>query len=319
MGNADSSGQEVSQRLFMKRNESFGSKSPRRTNKNTVTSQAERQHKGNETTIPTKLLDRGRVAKNGMVGLALQQQNQLTRYNRSHSLEQSGMHSPSSSRSSSSNSYINSVLGGVGAIGEAEKSCLRQSTEPMFNISGDLNPHQIGLVRRVWKAALKAANNAETEIATRILLRIFQLDPRNLALFSLKNVSINGLRSHPVFKGHVNTFEPTLVHVMSHLTNATTLSKHLQQLGGRHVNYTGVTYKSPYWKSFTQALIDVLTENGGNGADLRDALVALGDFCVEQMRIGYRIEHKLQCEAERLAQAQNRRRRVFMPHRDSPI
>lgn len=35
---------------------------------------------------------------------------------------------------------------------------------------------------------------------------------------------------------------------MNHLTNATSLSKYLQQLGGRHVQHTGVTYKSAYWK-----------------------------------------------------------------------
>lgn len=44
---------------------------------------------------------------------------------------------------------------------------LRQSTEPMFNISGDLNPHQIGLVKRAWKLTLKEANGDETEIAVR--------------------------------------------------------------------------------------------------------------------------------------------------------
>lgn len=35
---------------------------------------------------------------------------------------------------------------------------------------------------------------------------------------------------------------------MSHPSNATSISKYLQQLGGRHVQNTRVTYKSGYWK-----------------------------------------------------------------------
>ncbi|KAL3083054.1 hypothetical protein niasHS_010856 [Heterodera schachtii] len=318
MGNANSAGQEMPKRMLaMKRNESFGSKSPRRVNR-TAHIEQQQEQKGSIGEERTDEKGQGK-AKNGTTKLARQQQHQMTRHNRSQSLEQSGMHSPSSSsRSSSSNSYINSVLGTNCAVGEMEKSCLRQSTEPMFNISGDLNPHQIGLVRRAWKTTLKATDNEGTEIAIRILLRIFQLDPRNLTLFSLRDSSAGELRMHPLFTELANTFEPTLVHLMGHLTNATTLSKHLQQLGGRHVSYTGVTYKCAYWKSFSQALVEVIMENGGKSVELRDALIALADFCVEQMKIGYRIEHKLQCEAERLAQAQ-KRRRAFAPRQKSPI
>lgn len=44
---------------------------------------------------------------------------------------------------------------------------------------------------------------------------------------------------------------------MSHPSNATSLSKYLQQLGGRHVQNTGVTYKSSYWK-VSNYLLDCL-------------------------------------------------------------
>lgn len=110
---------------------------------------------------------------------------------------------------------------------------------------------------------------------------------------------------------------------MSHPTNATSLSKYLQQLGGRHVQYTGVTYKSAYWKTFVQALIDIVGAAHGT-AEVYDAFTVLGAFCVEQMRIGkmnyskqiittttisgYKIEYKLQKEAERLVRAQQRRK-----------
>lgn len=68
------------------------------------------------------------------------QQHQLPhqRHNRSQSLEQSGAHSPSSS--SSSNSYMST-----------DRNSLRQSTQPKFQISGDLNPQQISIVKRTWK------------------------------------------------------------------------------------------------------------------------------------------------------------------------
>jgi hypothetical protein len=58
-----------------------------------------------------------------------------------------------------------SAGGSSGSPAGERRICLRQSTEPMFTISGDLNPHQIGLVKRAWKQALKAVDNDETEIA----------------------------------------------------------------------------------------------------------------------------------------------------------
>uniref|UniRef100_A0A1I8C1X6 GLOBIN domain-containing protein n=1 Tax=Meloidogyne hapla TaxID=6305 RepID=A0A1I8C1X6_MELHA len=229
-----------------------------------------------------------------------------------------GAHSPSSSTSSSSNtnttnnSFINSIL----INGNSDKNnCLRQSTEPMFAINGDLSPHQIGLIKRAWKNLLKSVN--ENEIAIKLLLRIFQLDPRNLAYFSLNEYSPFDeylIKENNIFINHVKTFESTLINVMTHPGNATKLSKHLQQLGGRHVNYTGVTYKCSYWKCFIQSLIDVLTLNKDKNTseDLHEAILILGEFCVEQMKIGYKIEYKLQCEAERLAKIQKRRKRDFI-------
>ncbi|CAD5230580.1 unnamed protein product [Bursaphelenchus xylophilus] len=217
--------------------------------------------------------------------------------NRSQSLEQSGTHSPSSSHSSSSNSYLGH-----------DKNCLRQSAQPMFQISGDLNPQQIHLVKRTWKNLMKSINDDEQEIAIRLLLRFFQLEPRNVALFGLPtDVPLNELRQNPIFMRHVKAFEPTLIHVMSHPGNATTLSKYLQQLGGRHVQNTGVTYKSTYWKTFMQALVDVV-DAGKISADAYEAFMVLGAFCVEQMRIGYKIEYKLQREAERIAKVQMQKR-----------
>jgi len=226
----------------------------------------------------------------------------LKKSSRSQSLEQrsifSGSHSPSSSHSSSS-SYLNTIIN--------EKGCLRQSTQPKFQISGDLNPHQVNLVKRIWKQVLKTVNDDENEMACQLLLRIFQLDHRNQVLFGLGDVPQTELRSNPLFVKHVKAIEPTLSNVMSHPTNATNLSKYLQQLGGRHVQYTGVTYKCAYWKTFVQALLDIVGVDKASG-DTHDAFFILGSFCVEQMRIGYKIEYLLQREAERIALAQQKKR-----------
>ncbi|KAE9553638.1 hypothetical protein FO519_003139 [Halicephalobus sp. NKZ332] len=183
----------------------------------------------------------------------------------------------------------------------------KQSTQPKFQISGDLNPHQVNLVKRTWKQVLKTANDDENEMACRLLLRIFQLDHRNQVLFGLGDVPQAELRSNPLFVKHVKAIEPTLSNVMSHPTNATNLSKYLQQLGGRHVQYTGVTYKCSYWKTFVQALLDIVGVDKASG-DTHDAFFILGSFCVEQMRIGYKIEYLLQREAERIALAQQKKR-----------
>ncbi|KAF7637322.1 GLOBIN domain-containing protein [Meloidogyne graminicola] len=296
MGNITPGGLEESQNYrFPRRQESFGSKSP---------------------SINCRINLQNGKTPNNLLQHRLSQQSQ-----RSHSLEHSGAHSPSSSRSSSSNtntSFINSILingGGGGGGGQGTSSlinnkndnCLRQSTEPMFEINGDLNPTQIGLIKRAWKNLLKNVDNDETEIAIRLLLKIFQIDPRNLAYFSLNKFSPFDeylIRENNIFINHVKSFELTLINVMTHPGNATKLSKHLQQLGGRHVNYTGVTYKCSYWKCFIQALIDVLTKDN-TSEDLIEAILILGEFCVEQMKI----EYKLQCEAEKLTKVQKRRKR----------
>ncbi|TKR61223.1 hypothetical protein L596_028364 [Steinernema carpocapsae] len=176
---------------------------------------------------------------------------------------------------------------------------LRQSAQPQFQISGDLSPQQISIVKRTWKQVMKTFKEDEMEISTQLLIRIFQIDTRVKQWFYLNNVGENDLRHNEVFKEHVRAFEPTLIFIMGHLHDATSLSRHLQQLGGRHVRYTGVTYKSSYWKVFIQALLDVIGIEGSQ-YNVWEAWTVLGSFCVEQMRIGYKIEHKLQREAERL-------------------
>jgi hypothetical protein len=100
---------------------------------------------------------------------------------------------------------------------------------------------------------MKAVNEDVTEVAARLLLRIFELDNRNQDHFFLQDVPFDDLRDNALFTRHVKAIEPVLNHIMSHVSNATSLSKHLQQLGGRHVQYTTITYKSTYWKNFVSA------------------------------------------------------------------
>ncbi|KAI6218011.1 GLOBIN domain-containing protein [Aphelenchoides fujianensis] len=251
------------------------------------------------------------------------------RSNRSQSLEQSGVHSPSSSHSSSSNSFMGT-----------DRNCLRQSAQPKFQISGDLTPQQIQLVKRTWKNVMKSINGDDVksgdessrgdfEIAVRLLLRIFTLEPQTLGMFGLPDIPFSDLRRHPLFIQHVKAFEPTLIHTMQHPGQATTLSKYLQQLGGRHVQNTGVTYKDQrYWKAsarcslsfilpllqtFVQALVEIVGADKAS-ADTYEAFMVLGAFCVEQMRIGYKIESKLQREAERIARVQLQKRTSIHNH-----
>nr|CAD2192805.1 unnamed protein product [Meloidogyne enterolobii] len=303
MGNTTPGGIiEEHQRRFPRREESFGSKSPSSTSRITIKN-------GNN---------------NQRINQNYRYSHQSQSSQRSQSLEYSAAHSPSSSRSSSSNTNTtnttNSFINSINSLNNTN-NCLRQNTEPMFAINGDLNPHQIGLIKRAWKNLLKSVGEDENEIAVKLLLRIFQLDSRNLDYFSLNEFCSNPfdeylIRENNVFICHVKTFESTLINIMTHPGNATKLSKHLQQLGGRHVNYTGVTYKCSYWKCFIQSLIDILTLkrencNKNTSEDLIEAILILGEFCVEQMKIGYKIEYKLQCEAEKLAKIQKRRKNKF--------
>uniref|UniRef100_A0A0M3I0H2 GLOBIN domain-containing protein n=1 Tax=Ascaris lumbricoides TaxID=6252 RepID=A0A0M3I0H2_ASCLU len=176
---------------------------------------------------------------------------------------------------------------------------LRQCTGPQFQICGDLDPHQINVVRRTWKQQLHRNNDNEFEMAIRLLLRIFRIEPRLQSLFNLGDIPYAELRNNAYFNEHVKVVEPILSFVLSHLHDATAMSKHLQLLGGRHVRYTKVTYKSVYWKIVIQAMTEFV------GADralsnVYDAWIILGGFCVEQMRIGYKIQYKLQRVAARL-------------------
>ncbi|CAK5022715.1 unnamed protein product [Meloidogyne enterolobii] len=226
MGNTTPGGIiEEPQRRFPRREESFGSKSPSSTSRITIKN-------GNN---------------NQRINQNYRYSHQSQNSQRSHSLEYSAAHSPSSSRSSSSNTNTtnttNSFINSINSLNNTN-NCLRQNTEPMFAINGDLNPHQIGLIKRAWKNLLKSVGEDENEIAVKLLLRIFQLDSRNLDYFSLNEFCSSNpfdeylIRENNVFICHVKTFESTLINIMTHPGNATKLSKHLQQLGGRHVNYT---------------------------------------------------------------------------------
>lgn len=50
---------------------------------------------------------------------------------------------------------------------------------------------------------MKSINDDETEIAIRLLLKIFQLDPKNQTYFSLAGVPILELRHNTIFMRHV--------------------------------------------------------------------------------------------------------------------
>lgn len=54
-------------------------------------------------------------------------------------------------------------------------------------------------------------------------------------------------------------------------------------------------------------MIDVVGVDKASG-DVHEAIFLLGNFCVEQMKIGYKIEYLLQREAERIALAQQKKR-----------
>ncbi|MFH4983369.1 hypothetical protein AB6A40_010078 [Gnathostoma spinigerum] len=179
-------------------------------------------------------------------------------------------------------------------------SSLRQSTSPQFEIRGDLTGQQINIIKRTWKQHLKSVNDNEYEMASRLLIRIFRLEPRLMSAFGLYNISVSACRSSEIFDEHVKILEPTLAFVMSHLHDATALSKRLQMLGGRHVHHTAVTYKSIYWKIVVQAMIEFVNADRAM-SDVHDAWIALGGFCVEQMRIGYKIEYKLKTLVDDLA------------------
>ena len=50
---------------------------------------------------------------------------------------------------------------------------------------------------------MKSINDDEMEIAVRLLLRIFQLEPRCIGLFDLPDIPSSELRHHPIFVRHV--------------------------------------------------------------------------------------------------------------------
>ncbi|VDN19527.1 unnamed protein product [Gongylonema pulchrum] len=146
---------------------------------------------------------------------------------------------------------------------------------------------------------LKRYNDSELELANRLLLRVFAIDPRLQAAFHLFNVPYSELKKNVQFQAHVKVLEPALSFVMSHLHDATAMSKPLQALGARHVMHTRIQYKSVYWKVVNQALIEFVNADRASG-DVFDAWNVLGNFCIEQMRIGYRIEYKVKKVIQRI-------------------
>ncbi|VBB28167.1 unnamed protein product, partial [Acanthocheilonema viteae] len=178
---------------------------------------------------------------------------------------------------------------------ELSSSCsnFRQALQPNIEILGDLTTSQSNAIRRVWKEEMKRCGNNELELASRLLLRIFAIDSRLRAFFHLSNVPYFKLRENQLFELHVKVTGSTLSFVMLHLHNPTAMSKSLQALGARHVIHTGVQYRSNYWKIVNQAFIEFVNADQ-TSIDVFDAWNVLGNFCVEQMRIGYKIEYKAQ-------------------------
>uniref|UniRef100_A0A1I7VR77 GLOBIN domain-containing protein n=1 Tax=Loa loa TaxID=7209 RepID=A0A1I7VR77_LOALO len=184
---------------------------------------------------------------------------------------------------------------------DSARSCSesRQALQPRIEISGDLTTSQNSAIRRLWKQEMKRYCDNKSELASRLLLRIFAINPRLQALFHLSNLPYYEIRKNPLFKLHVKAVETTLSFVMLHLYNPTAMSKSLQTLGARHVIHTRIQYKSNYWKVVNQAFIEFVNADQAS-IDVFNAWNVLGNFCVEQMRIGYKIEYKAQKMLERL-------------------
>uniref|UniRef100_A0A915PVH2 Globin family profile domain-containing protein n=1 Tax=Setaria digitata TaxID=48799 RepID=A0A915PVH2_9BILA len=199
-------------------------------------------------------------------------------------------------------------------------SNLRQALQPYIEISGDLTTSQNSAVRRLWKQValiqlraspqineknifeiiqeMKRCCENECELASRLLLHIFAIDSRLQAAFYLPNVPYFELRNSQLFEIHVKVLGSTLSFIMLHLHDPTAMSKSLQALGARHVIHTKVQYRSNYWKVVNQAFIEFVNADR-TSFDMFDAWNVLGNFCVEQMRIGYKIEYKAQKVLER--------------------
>lgn len=176
---------------------------------------------------------------------------------------------------------------------------LRLAIQPHIQISGDLKASQISLIRRLWKQEMKKCFDSELEMANRLLLRIFTIAPHFQAAFHLLNVPYLELQDNAVFQVHAKIVESVLSFVMSHLHDATAMSKPLQALGARHLIHTKIQYKSIYWKVVNQALVEFVDADR-TSIDVFDAWNVLGNFCVEQMRIGYKIEYKIKKVIQRM-------------------
>ncbi|CEF62061.1 Globin-like domain and Globin, structural domain-containing protein [Strongyloides ratti] len=193
---------------------------------------------------------------------------------------------------------------------DENKVFLRKSTQPKFAITGDLNPHQIYLVKRAWVKTLNNYNEDELEICSQLFIKIFQLDQKQMNYFELGKVPLEDLRHNQIFLDHVKLFQPNLSNVMKYLSRATLMSKYLQQMGGKIMRYTKVSYKGSFWKLFEQGIIDVI---GGYhaGDETIQALSILASFFTEQMRIGYKIEFKLQEAALKIVLQQEKKKSKF--------
>uniref|UniRef100_A0A2K6W9B2 GLOBIN domain-containing protein n=1 Tax=Onchocerca volvulus TaxID=6282 RepID=A0A2K6W9B2_ONCVO len=178
-------------------------------------------------------------------------------------------------------------------------SNLRQALQPCIEISGDLTTSQNSAIRRLWKQEMKRCNDSEFELASRLLLRIFALDFRLQSAFHLSNVPFFELKENQLFEIHAKAVGSTLSSIMLHLHNPTAMSKSLQALGARHVIHTEIQYRSNYWKIVNQAFVEFVNADRAS-IDVFNAWNVLGNFCVEQMRIGYRIEYKAQKVLEQL-------------------
>ncbi|VDK65845.1 unnamed protein product [Onchocerca ochengi] len=182
---------------------------------------------------------------------------------------------------------------------ERSQSENRQALQPCIEISGDLTTSQNSAIRRLWKQEMKRCNDSEFELASRLLLRIFALDFRLQSAFHLSNVPFFELKENQLFEIHAKAVGSTLSSIMLHLHNPTAMSKSLQALGARHVIHTEIQYRSNYWKIVNQAFVEFVNADRAS-IDVFNAWNVLGNFCVEQMRIGYRIEYKAQKVLEQL-------------------
>ncbi|KAI6191322.1 Globin-like protein 9 [Aphelenchoides bicaudatus] len=165
------------------------------------------------------------------------------------------------------------------------------SITPFFTDQQEIvNKYQKLLIEKSWKSSKKTGAD---HVGSKVFLLVLIAEPDIKMIFGLDKIPQGRLKYDPRFRKHTSLISKSFDFAVKNLAFAEKLAQHFHSLGKKHVAMQGRGFKSKYWNTFSECLLQTTSDwlsVGYKCHDTMDAWKILIAFIIRHMQIGFEKE-----------------------------